>query len=55
MAKKIRGTAEEAHNWINDSLLSEEQKKALLNFVKDFPTLTYFKKERPERNRSCVA
>ncbi|BCJ99097.1 hypothetical protein [Anaerocolumna chitinilytica] len=48
MAKRIKGTAEEAKNWVMESTLVEEQKAALGQFISSFPTQTFFKKERRE-------
>lgn len=44
---EIPGTAQDAQNWILASDLPEEKKHALLCFTKQFPTLTFFKQERP--------
>lgn len=44
---EISGTAQDAQNWISASDLPEEKKHALLSFTKQFPTLTFFKQERP--------
>lgn len=44
----VSGDAAESMSWIAASALTESKKECLLNFVKRFPSLRFFKQERPE-------